>query len=109
MKHQGFFTLVNLTALMTAYLVPLHHFLIQEVWESSEWVELSGALGTSKDVVFIDNTATADGDQWHTVTAQTFIEIYVSSLPLCGHRDGSAQRQQTKHTTGHRRTTSHQI
>lgn len=88
-----FGTVVNLMALMTAYLVPLHHFLVQEVWKGSEWVEFSGTLSTGKDVIFIDNTATADCDQRHTMTAQTFIEIYVSSLPLCGYRDGSAQRQ----------------
>lgn len=84
-------------AAMTAYLVPLHHLLVEKVWEGSEWVELSGTLSTSKDAVFVDNTATADGDQGHTVTAQTFIQIHISSLPLCGHRDGSAQRQPMIH------------
>lgn len=84
-------------AAMMAYLVPLHHLLVEKVWEGSEWVELSGTLSTGEDVVFVDNTATADGDQGHTVTAQTFIQIHISSLPLCGHRDGSAQRQQAIH------------
>lgn len=80
---------------MTAYLVPLYHLLVEKVWEGSERVELSGTLSTGEDAVFVDNTATANGDQWHTVTAQTFIQIHISSLPLRGHRDGSAQRQQT--------------
>lgn len=84
---------------MMVYLVPLHHLLIEKVWKGSEWIELSGALSTGEDAIFVDNAATADGDQRHTVTAQTFIQIHVSSLPLRGHGDGSAQRQQTINIT----------
>lgn len=84
-------------AQMMAYLVPLHHLLVEKVWEGSERVELSRTLGTGEDVVFVDNAATADGDQWHTMTAQTFIQIHITSLPLSGHRDGSTQKQYTSH------------
>lgn len=99
---------MNSMSPMTVYLIPLHHLLVEEVWEGSERVELSGTLGTGEDAVFVDDTATADGDQRHTVTAQTFIQVHVSSLPLRGHRDGSAQRQQTIHITGHHRATFHE-
>lgn len=77
---------------MAAYPFPLHHLLVKIVWEGSKRVELSGALSTGEDIIFIDNTATADSDQRHTMTAQTFIQIYISSLPLSGHGDGSAQK-----------------
>lgn len=87
-----------------SYLFPLNHLLVKVVWEGSQGAKLSRALGTCEDAIFIDQTATADGDQGYTMATETFIQVYVSSLDLVINRNGPADRDEKKKMTQLNRT-----
>ena len=75
------------------YLLPLHHLLVEVVREGSERIELPRALGAREHSVLIDQTTTANGNQWDTMAAKTLVQVVVSTLHLCVHRDGPGHRE----------------
>lgn len=72
------------------YLLPLNHLLVKIIWEGPHGAVVPGACRAREHAVFVDEMTAADGHQRHTVTTQTFIQVYVPGLDLVIHRNGPA-------------------
>lgn len=70
------------------YLCPLHHLFVEIIRKSSHGEKLPRALSAREHAILVDQVAAANGDQGYAMTAQTLVQVYVSSLDLVINRDG---------------------
>lgn len=77
------------------HLCSLHHLLVQVIWEGPHGAEFSRALSAREYAVLIDQSAAADGDQGNAVTAETLVQVDVSSLDLVIYGNDPAWRSNT--------------